>query len=78
MKTIVANGPQTLSGRRFAHGEEIPATELSDELLDYWLDHKLAIEIESDDRRSLHRLFSPFSGTDETETLDRELAQYAL
>ena len=65
--------------RQFRDGEELPPDLLPAEAIDFHLDRKELVEYESNDRRSLYRLFSVFSGAKETETLDRhELTAYAL
>ncbi|PYK64985.1 MAG: hypothetical protein DME50_10640 [Verrucomicrobia bacterium] len=80
MKTLSCNGHRELAGVRYHHGDELPPNILNEELADYWLDHRLAIEHDDTERRSLYRLFAPFSGTLQTEPieLDAELAQYVL
>jgi hypothetical protein len=80
MKTIVCHGHHELSGKQYHHGDELPPGLLDDALLDYWLDKKLAFEFDDTERRSLHLLFAPFSGTEQKERieLDKELAQFVL
>jgi len=78
MKTLIAHGHHELGNEQFHHGDELPPSLISGELADWWIDHGWAREHDSSERRSLHRLFSAFSGTAETEPLDAELAQYAL
>jgi hypothetical protein len=79
MKTIVALGHKKFGDQSFAHGEEIPPDLLSAEQADWEFDHKSLVEYDPDERRSLYRLFAPFSGAKEKQQLDREeLAEFAL
>jgi hypothetical protein len=79
MKTIVCNGHHELSGVQYRHGDELPPDTLNGELLDFWLDKKIAFELDGSERRSLHRLFPAFSGfAGEPEPLDAELRQFAI
>ena len=75
--TIVSIRLRQIGDRQFHHGEEIPPDTLEGELLDYWLDHKWTMEVP--DRRSLYRLFAPFSACKEREQLSQnELALFAV
>jgi len=56
MKTLSCNGHRELAGVRYHHGDELPPNILNEELADYWLDHRLAIEHDDTERRSLYRL----------------------
>jgi hypothetical protein len=67
--TLIALSHRQLGDSHFRHGEEIPPDKLEGELRDYWLDHKWAQE---HDRRSLYRLFAPFSGVKDKEQLAQE------
>jgi hypothetical protein len=78
MKTHVCNGHQLLGEKQFRHGDELPPALLDGALLDYWLDRKWAIELDASERRSLYRLFAPFSGATESEPLDDELRRFAV
>jgi hypothetical protein len=78
MKTLVLNGHHELNGVTYHHGSEMPPDLLSGELRDWWLDHGWVREHDSSERRSLHRLFSHFSGSSESEPIDSELKQFAL
>jgi hypothetical protein len=80
MKTLICHGHHELNGVQYHHGDELPPGLLEGQLLDYWLDHRLAIELDHSERCSLHLLFAPFSGTKQTEPikLDKELAQCVL
>jgi hypothetical protein len=80
MKTIICKGHQELNGVKYSHGAELPSRLLTDALLDDWLDNKLAIEVDDTQRRSLYLLFSPFSGTRQSEPiqLDAELRRFTI
>ena len=72
MTTIVNSTRHGQRDKRFGHGDEIPPNLLSPEELAARLDNGEAIEYDSRDRRSLYRLFAPFSGCTEQESLTRE------
>jgi hypothetical protein len=74
--TLVFNGPREINGTTYSHGAELPPGILTPEQIDQLLDQKLLAEIPQ--RRSLHRLFSVFSGCKEREPLDAEIADFAL
>jgi hypothetical protein len=74
--TLVFIGPRQIGDRQFHHGDELPDGILSQEQIDRMLDQKLLAEVR--ERRSLHKLFSVFSGAKETEPLDAELTGFAL
>jgi hypothetical protein len=58
-------------------GDEAPPDLLSGELLDWWLDHGWVKEVPQ--RRSLYKLFGPFSGCAESEPFtEQEQAAYCL
>jgi hypothetical protein len=66
-----------IGGRAFAHGSELPPDLLSQHEVAKLLDH--AVLREYPERRSLYRLFAPFSGSKEQEQLDKqELTELAL
>jgi hypothetical protein len=71
--TLVSINHRQLGDRHFYHGEEIEPDLLEGQLLDWWIDHGWCRE--APERRSLYRLFSPFSGCKESEPLaENELA----
>ena len=75
--TLVSISVREIGDRRFQHGEEIPPGLLDGDLLAYWLDHKQCVEVP--ERRSLYRLFAPFSGAKEREQLTRnEVALFTV
>ena len=78
MTTLVSNGTNEINGRRFNHGEELPPDLLSRETVDQWLDRRWLHEYNTADRRSLYRLFAPFSGCSQTEPLTREELAFIL
>jgi hypothetical protein len=75
--SLVCNRQREIADRHFRHWEEIEPGLLEGQLLDYWLDRGWARDYP--ERRSLYRLFAPFSGCNEREPLSRqELTAYAL
>jgi hypothetical protein len=76
--TLVANGHRQFQDRHFVHGDEIEPGLLGQAVANWWQDHGWAREYGADQRRSLYRLFAPFSGCKEKEPLTRELTAYAL
>jgi hypothetical protein len=58
------------------HGDELPDGLLSQDQINQMLDQKMLAEYPQ--RRSLYRLFAPFSGAKQREPLDAELADYSL
>jgi hypothetical protein len=76
MKTFVVIGPRHIKGVQFHHGDELPPGLLSTREIEKMLDQKLLAEYRQ--RRSLYRLFAPFSGAKEREPLDDELTEFAL
>ena len=75
--TLVAIHHHEIGNRTVRHGEEIEPGLLTGELRDWWLDHRWCTEVP--ERRSLYRLFAPFSGCDEREALsNNELALFAI
>lgn len=65
--------------QQFGHGEELPPGLLSSEHVNKLVDQKQLAEYDSDERRSLHRLFHRFSGALEPERLTaEETRSYAL
>ena len=73
--TLVCIGPRLID-RQYQHGEEVPPDLLDQQIIDRMLDQKVLAEIPQ--RRSLYRLFAPFSGCKETEPLDAELTAFGL
>ncbi len=61
-----------IGNQHFAHGEELPPDVLTAEQIAQWLDNKQLVEYDSQERRSLHRLFAPFSGAAEKEQLTQQ------
>lgn len=79
MTTLIFIGTHDISGKRYQHGEELPPDLLPRETIDQWLDRKWLAEYYTTYRRSLYRLFAPFSGCKESEPLaQEELNAYAL
>jgi hypothetical protein len=77
--TLVAVHHLEIEGRVFHHGAEIMPSLISRATLAKLIDQGRVREYDSRDRRSLYRLFSRFSGCDETEQLsDVDRAAYAL
>jgi hypothetical protein len=74
--TLVFIRHSEINGRLFSHDSELPDDVLTQEQIDRMLDQKLLAEYPQ--RRSLYRLFAPFSGAKEREPLDAELVEYAL
>jgi len=61
-----------IGSRSFAHASELPPDALSREQIDKLIDEGRLTQYDSDQRRSLYRLFAPFSGAEEREVLTRE------
>jgi hypothetical protein len=78
MKTLVARGHREFAGQAYHHGSEIPPDVLPKEVVARWLDWHWLIEMDSTERRSLHRLLPQFSGSSESEPLDGELKEFAI
>ena len=77
--TLVAMRHLEIEGRVFHHGAEIMPSLISRATLAKLIDQGRVREYDSRDRRSLYRLFSRFSGCEETELLsDVERTAYAL
>jgi hypothetical protein len=77
--TLVVLGTRDINGRRYTQGEELPPDLLPRDVVDKWLDNRWLFEYYSADRRSLFRLFAPFSGSKEQGQLTKEeLTAYAL
>ena len=75
--TLVSIHHHQLNGRQIIHGDEIPPGLLTGELLDWWIDKRWCREMP--ERRSLYRLFAPFSGCEERQELtESELTSYTL
>ena len=72
MTTLVVIRHAQVGSRHFAHGEELEPGLIPQEVVDQWLDNKWLIELDSTQRRSLYRLFAPFSGCKEREHLTNE------
>jgi len=70
--TLVAIHQLKIADRVFAHGEEIEPDLLPDERLDWHIDHRQIVEYDPRVRRSLYRLFSVFSGCQESEQLSQD------
>jgi hypothetical protein len=66
------------AGQAYHHGSEIPPDVLPKEVVGKWHDWRWCDEMDSADRRSLHRLFPAFSGATETEPLDTELRRFTI
>jgi hypothetical protein len=52
--------------------KELPPGLIPREVVDHWLDQHWLAEYDSSERRSLFRLFAPFSGCKEQEQLSTE------
>lgn len=79
MTTLILIGTHDIDGRRYNHGEELPPDLLPRETVDQWLDRKWLVEYDTAYRRSIYRLFAPFSGAKESEPLTpEETKAYAL
>lgn len=74
--TLVILGAREINGTLFHHGDEVPPDLLPQEVTDRMLDQKVLAEYP--ERRSLYKLFAPFSGAKETEQPHAELTQFAL
>jgi hypothetical protein len=79
MKTLAAVQPRQIGTVLYQHGEEIPAAAIPEGQLDKLVDAGWIRAYDTSERRSLHRLFAPFSGSKESERLDKaELTAFAL
>jgi len=79
MKTLIARGHREFAGQAYHHGSEIPSDAMPPEVVAKWIDWRWCDEMDSADRRSLHRLFPQFSGAvKETEPLDAELSRFTI
>ena len=74
--TLVILGAREIDGTFYQHGAELPPNLLTQETIDRWLDLRWLAAYPQ--RRSLYRLFPVFSGCQETEPLDAELAELVL
>jgi hypothetical protein len=75
--TLVFIRHHEINGRLYRHAEELPPGALSQEIVNQLLDQGVLREYA--ERRSLYRLFAPFSGCKEIEELDaHELSAYGL
>ena len=75
--TLILIHHHLIDGVQYLHGDELPPGILTQHEINKWLDAgKLK---ENRERRSLYRLFSAFSGSEEKESLDKdELSAYTL
>ena len=79
MITLIAIRHLEIDGRVIAHGTELKPGLLAKATVDKLLDQGSLKEYDSADRRSLHRLFAPFSGCEEREQLTKdELTELSL
>ena len=77
--TLIAIHHLEIEGRVFHHAAEIMPSLISSATLAKLIDQGRVREYDSRDRRSLYRLFSRFSGCEDTEFLsDVERTAYAL
>jgi hypothetical protein len=77
--TLVVIGTRIINGQRFEHGSELPPNLLARDEIDKMLDRRQLAECHPSVRRSLYRLFSHFSGCNESEQLSPdELKAFAL
>ena len=76
MKTLVVLGHREVGGKLLSHGSELPPGVLPEKTIARLIDLKWLLE--TDDRRSLYRLFPEFSGSSESEPLDSELRAFAI
>ena len=75
--TLVFIRHHEVNGRLYHHGSELPPGALPQETVNQLLDQ--GVLCECPERRSLYRLFAPFSDTKETEAFTKEeLTVYAL
>ena len=78
MITLVAIRQLEIDGHVIAHGCEVPP-DFPKETIDKLIDQKRIREYDSKDRRSLFRLFAPFSDCEEREQLsETELTELCL
>jgi hypothetical protein len=70
--TLVVLSHRQIGERRFLHGDELPPDLLPREAIDLHLDRRELAEYDSADRRSLYRLFAPFSACTEAESLTQD------
>jgi hypothetical protein len=77
--TLIAIKHFEIDGYTFHHGCEIMPGLLAKRTVDKLIDSGHVREYDSSERRSLYKLFSPFSGCDEREPLGAEdLTSYGL
>ena len=76
--TLIAIRHLEIEGHVFAHATEILPGLLPKDAIDKLIDQGQVKEYDSRDRRSLYRLFAPFSGCKARQPLDAELTAYAL
>ena len=77
--TLVCVGVREVNGQRFEHGAELPKDLLSQDAVSKLIDLGWLSEHDAAERRSLYKIFSMFSGCDETEPFTpKELNAYAL
>jgi hypothetical protein len=77
--TLVAIRTLNLGDHVFHHGAEIIPGLLSQDTVNKLVDRGRLREYDPSERRSLYRLFAPFSGCEETERPTKEeLTAYAL
>ena len=79
MTTLIAIRHLEIQGHVFAHGVEIMPGLLTHETTNKLLDDGWLKEYDSAERRSVYRLFAPFSGCKERQELTAsELTSYTL
>ena len=77
--TLVAISHLEIEGHVFHHGAEIVPGLLSPDTVNKLVDARRVKEYDSAERRSLYRVFAPFSGAKEHEALPQdELTAYGL
>lgn len=75
--TLVFIRHYEINGRLYRHSEELPPGALPQETVDRLLDQ--GVLAECPERRSLYRLFGPFSGCKERESFTKqELTDFTL
>ena len=74
--TLVTIGTRQIGDHQLNHGDEVPPGSLPPEVTDRMIDQKQLAEHPA--RRSLYKIFAPFSGATEREPLDAELTPFAL
>jgi hypothetical protein len=70
--TLVAIRTLNFGDHVFHHGDEIIPDLFDEQTVNRLIDQKRVKEYDTRDRRSLYRLFSPFSGCDQREQLTQE------